>query len=74
MPRKKPTVEQRVKSIGDKVFKARKSKGWSLQNLSDESGVPKATLVNIEHGRYVPKIAVLTNIAEALDLPFTYFV
>ena len=46
----------------------RKAKGWSLEELTRRSGVPKSTLSRIENGLQEPGASILVNIANALGL------
>jgi transcriptional regulator with XRE-family HTH domain len=52
----------------------RTAHGWSLDALSQRSGVSKGMLVLIEQGASNPSIGTLTRIAEALDVTIAQLV
>ena len=55
------------KVIGSNVRKKRHERHWSLDELSESSGVSKATLSQIESGRVNPTVATLWKIAQSLE-------
>ncbi|WP_134686711.1 helix-turn-helix domain-containing protein [Brevibacillus migulae] len=55
-------------SFGKNVKQARKEKGFTLQELSDRSGVSPSMLSLIEREEKNPTLQVACQIAEALDL------
>ena len=55
------------KVIGSNVRKKRHERHWSLDELSESSGVSKATLSQIESGRVNPTVATLWKIAHSLE-------
>jgi transcriptional regulator with XRE-family HTH domain len=46
----------------------RKARGWTLEQLSEESSVPKSTISRIENGIQEPSTTTLVELANALDL------
>jgi transcriptional regulator with XRE-family HTH domain len=46
----------------------RKAKGWTLDELSRVSSVPKSTISRIERGLQEPSTTTLVKLANALDL------
>jgi transcriptional regulator with XRE-family HTH domain len=46
----------------------RDSRGWSLADLAERSGVSKATISNIERAEVSPTAVVLVRLASAFDL------
>jgi transcriptional regulator with XRE-family HTH domain len=46
----------------------RKARGWTLEQLSEESSVPKSTISRIENGIQEPSTTTLVKLANALDL------
>ena len=54
--------------IGDRVRQHRSSRGWTLDELADRSGVSRRMLINIEHGEGNPSIATLLRISDALGV------
>lgn len=53
------------------TYDARKSKGLTLQELSDKTGIGRTTLNNIENGSVSPTLTQLELIAIALDTKIT---
>ena len=54
--------------IGERVRQHRNARGWTLDELSDRSGVSRRMLINIEHGDGNPSIATLLGISDALGV------
>ncbi|SFI95526.1 helix-turn-helix domain-containing protein [Thermoflavimicrobium dichotomicum] len=54
--------------LGKNIHKMRKEKGWSLQELSERSGVSRAMLSKIEREEKNPTVQVACQIAEALEV------
>src|SRR5476651_1004251 len=48
----------------------RESRGWSLADLADRSGVARATISKIEREEASPTAVVLVRLAAAFDLTF----
>jgi transcriptional regulator with XRE-family HTH domain len=46
----------------------RKSKGWTIEELSNRSGIPMSTLSRVERGLQEPSTGTLVKLARALDL------
>lgn len=57
-----------VNRIGERVRNERNSRGWSLAELADYSGVSKAMLSAVERGQTSPTAVVLVKIATAFGL------
>lgn len=53
-----------------KVLRARK--GWTIQELSDASGVPRDTISRVEHGHNKPRATTLKRLADALGVDAEY--
>ena len=60
-------------SIGARLKHLRVREGYSLERLSKFSGVSRGMLSQIELGRSVPSIPVLSKIAVAFELPLSAF-
>lgn len=58
-----PSIDSRV---GERLARARKAAGLTLQELADQLGWPYSTLANYEIGRRPIKLAHLEAIAAAL--------
>lgn len=52
--------------LGRQIRLARTEKGWTLRDLSDESGVSVSQLSSIERGAHLPSLESLLSIATAL--------
>ena len=68
-----PTPDQRLKRMGDKIQKARKTLGWTMENLADEANTSKSEIFYVESGSRAPTVTTMSHIADALGLPFSYF-
>jgi transcriptional regulator with XRE-family HTH domain len=54
--------------IGGRVRQGRGSRGWTLDQLAERSGVSRRMLVSIEQGSANPSIATLLRISDALGI------
>lgn len=62
-------------TLGDKVASLRASRNWTLQQLSDLTGISVSHLNAIEHGtRPNPSFNNVIRIAEAFEVPVAHFV
>src|SRR5229473_8621970 len=57
-----------TRAIGGRVRQGRGSRGWTLDQLAERSGVSRRMLVNIEQGSTNPSIATLLRISDALGV------
>jgi transcriptional regulator with XRE-family HTH domain len=57
-------------SLQQKITEARKTKGFTQEELADRAGVTIRTIQRIESGDTIPRNYTLKAIAEALDLSF----
>jgi transcriptional regulator with XRE-family HTH domain len=57
----------------DALREIRLRKGWSQQNLADESGVGQDTISGIESGRHEPRPSTLRKLAAALGVEVVEF-
>jgi len=60
--------------IGQKIRDERKRAKMTLEHLAKKVGISKMTLHRIETGKTSPSIAVLGDIAQALQKPITSFI
>jgi transcriptional regulator with XRE-family HTH domain len=67
-------LDERIIAIGPKVRELRRQKNFSLQQLSERSGVSVAAIHKIERNGMVPTVATLMKLAIALNRPMSYFV
>ena len=61
------------KKIADKIREIRISKGLTLAQLGEETGLSKALLSRIENNQSSPPIATLSKISQALKVPIGIF-
>jgi transcriptional regulator with XRE-family HTH domain len=54
--------------IARRIRLERMSRGWSLADLSEKSGVAKASISKIERGEVSPSAGILVRLATAFDL------
>ena len=54
--------------IGARVRQHRTARGWTLDELTNRSGVSRRMLISIEHGEGNPSIATLLRISDALGV------
>lgn len=54
--------------IGERVRQHRTARGWTLDELTDRSGVSRRMLISIEHGDGNPSIATLLRVSDALGV------
>jgi len=57
-----------ARAIGGRIKQGRNSRGWTLDQLAERSGVSRRMLVSIEHGSANPSIATLLLISDALGI------
>jgi transcriptional regulator with XRE-family HTH domain len=54
--------------IGRRVRQYRGTRGWTLDELAERSGVSRRMVISIEHGEGNPSIATLLRISDALGI------
>jgi transcriptional regulator with XRE-family HTH domain len=57
-----------AQAIGGRVRQGRGSRGWTLDQLAERSGVSRRMLVSIEQGSANPSIATLLRVSDALGV------
>jgi transcriptional regulator with XRE-family HTH domain len=57
-----------VSIVGERVRARRRSRGWTLDDLAERSGVSRRMLVNVEQGSANASIATLLRLSEALGM------
>lgn len=55
-------------SMGKKIQKFRKEKGWTQEFLSEQCGISSTNLSHIERGKTKPSIETLVKIANCLEV------
>lgn len=61
-------VEQVPEAVGRRVREARVSRGWTLDQLAEHSGVSRRMIVNVEAGASNASIATLLRLATSLKV------
>lgn len=61
-------AESIARAIGSRIRQGRGSRGWTLDQLAERSGVSRRMLVSIEQGSANPSIATLLRISDALGI------
>jgi transcriptional regulator with XRE-family HTH domain len=61
-------VDSAEARIARRILLERTSRGWSLADLAEKSGVAKASISKIERGEVSPSAGVLVRLATAFDL------
>ena len=56
-------------SLGERIRRGRKARGWSLDKLASEVGVSKVSVWGWEHDRSKPRLQVLERLGAALGMP-----
>lgn len=59
--------------IGENIKKYRKQKGLSQSELADLANISRVAIGNYERGNRTPNIEIVKKIANALDVPLTFF-
>jgi transcriptional regulator with XRE-family HTH domain len=59
--------------LGQKIRIERKTKGWTLKELSNRVGISVMTLQRIETNQVSPSVALLLDIARCLDRQIGFF-
>ena len=62
-----------LRSIGKRIQKIRKEKGMVQLDIEIKSGISRADISKIEHGKKNVEIVTLIKIAEALDVATSSF-
>lgn len=60
-------------SVGEKVKVLRMEKGLSLEDLAEQSGIPKSTLEKIEKLELSPPLGIIVSLATILQVPVGEF-
>lgn len=61
-------MNDHIDALAENVRHLRESHGLSLSQLSEQSGIAKATLFKLERGRTNPTLETLMSIAETFDV------
>jgi transcriptional regulator with XRE-family HTH domain len=62
-------IREQANRIGRMIATARRNKGWSLRQLSNETGISHTWLLKLERGEYLtPAPDLLIRVADALNI------
>ncbi|MBI4330644.1 MAG: helix-turn-helix transcriptional regulator [Chloroflexi bacterium] len=56
-------------TIGERVRRLRKTRGYSIEELAGRAGMKRPNLSRLEHGKHTPSLETLEKIAAALAVP-----
>jgi ribosome-binding protein aMBF1 (putative translation factor) len=70
--RRKATAYSRA--LGSRVRSLRRTRKWSLEELSHRAGMHVTYLSSVEHGQRNPTLNVLMALAQALSVPLSELV
>jgi transcriptional regulator with XRE-family HTH domain len=59
--------------IGERIKRARKSRGLTLHDLARKSGLTPGYISQIENNKALPSVATIFNLGNVLDCPLTFF-
>ncbi|MDW8059611.1 MAG: helix-turn-helix transcriptional regulator [Thermomicrobium sp.] len=60
-------------TIAGFLARARAQRGWTLRQLAERSGLSVAYVSELEHGRKLPTLEALEQLARAYELPLAEF-
>ncbi|HTV47948.1 MAG TPA: cupin domain-containing protein [Phycisphaerae bacterium] len=66
-------VEQSITELGAKLSAFRSSRGWTLDELAERSGLSKAQLSRLESAERQPSLAALLSLAQAFGISVASF-
>jgi transcriptional regulator with XRE-family HTH domain len=61
-------------NLGDRVKKVRESRGLSIEDVSQRTGLEIALLSQIEAGTFAPPLGMVIKLAKALEMKMGYFI
>ncbi|QLY79209.1 MULTISPECIES: helix-turn-helix transcriptional regulator [Clostridium] len=62
------TKENKQKVIGEIIKNARTSKNLTQQKVSDDTGISRNYISDVENGRYMPSVETLLTLAQYLKI------
>jgi DNA-binding XRE family transcriptional regulator len=64
----KRTLDDHLRMLGERIQALHKERGWSQQQLADESGLNRTYISAAEHGKQNLSLASIVRLAEAFDV------
>jgi transcriptional regulator with XRE-family HTH domain len=61
-----------AESLGDRIARLRRTKGWNQQELADRVGARPTQISKYERGTYLPRPDLLPRLSEALGVSLDY--
>lgn len=61
-----------AESLGDRIARLRRAKGWNQKELADRIGAKPTQISKYERGTYLPRPDLLTRLGEALGVSLDY--
>jgi transcriptional regulator with XRE-family HTH domain len=61
-------MDKLAKRIGKRISDTRRKRGMTSEKLAYENGISKGYMSDIENGKKLPSIKMLSQIAEALEV------
>lgn len=61
-----------AESLGDRIARLRRAKGWNQKELADRIGAKPSQISKYERGTYLPRPELLTRLGEALGVSLDY--
>lgn len=61
-----------AESLGDRIARLRRAKGWNQTELADRIGATPSQVSKYERGSYLPRPDVLPRLGEALEVSLDY--
>lgn len=61
-----------TESLGDRIARLRRTKGWNQKELADRIGASGAQISKYERGSYLPRPDLLSRLGEALGVSLDY--
>jgi len=71
---RKPSNQETTLKVGESVREIRESKGLSLRDISQRTGLETDLLSEIEEGSVAPPLGTIIKLAKALDKKMGYFI
>ncbi|MGA2585035.1 MAG: XRE family transcriptional regulator [Tepidisphaeraceae bacterium] len=62
-------IESELAQLGTRLAEMRSKRGWTLEEVSERSGLSKAYLSRLEGGSRQPSIAAVLTLARVFDVP-----
>jgi len=68
------TTEDAAESLGDRITRLRRARGWKQRDLAERIGTRAAQVSKFECGNYVPRLDLLARLGEVFDVSLDYLI